>query len=265
MIPERIDRTSFRSERFVWWCYGEQKIEPQSLESTVEMREFFMEPPEENRTGILADLPFDPPHHAVYWTWYVWQLHHSFDAISKRLRSITKLVATPEAAKEESRRSMLGYYEWFVIQGAVLTGDETSMRLASEVVAGSAGRPGQFYNSLAAMIKARTDADQKMAEKQLAMSDREDGVHPTPSRALLKAFAEWERNLEEEEVPAGRCDALSADAGVAGRQVAEWPYVRLRGPATRRLRARQDTAEVEDVEEEVDVGIATLDAIEGGV
>jgi hypothetical protein len=184
-----------------------KQIEFLELQGAAEDRLIFMNPPapDAKRTGLLAAQPFGPAQSAVYWCWYQWQLDRNFQTISDRLKFITRFVSTADAAKWASKISLRGYHEWFITQCAILSGDEPTMRLACRHVAGSGGRAQQYYNSLAGMLKARIEGDQKEAERQLAFSlkYKEDGVHPMPSRALQKAFVEKDYTTLDREITRG--------------------------------------------------------------
>lgn len=184
---------------------SDRRIVLQNLDKGAEDHLYLMAFPKKKRVGLLATMPFQPAHSGIYWSWYEWQLHHNFIDISNRLKSVTELVATEGGAKEASKLSMRGYHEWFVMQCAILSGDKPTMALACKHVAGSGGRSQQYYNSLAGMLKARFEGDQKEAERQLKFSlkYKEDGVHPTPSRALQKAFVERDYAALDREVTKG--------------------------------------------------------------
>ena len=154
------------------------------------------------------ELPLHVPvQFAISWCWAQWHLTHDFVPISKQISEALLTVTTPEAAEKVDKRDTRGDYEYAIMFASVLSGNVGTMKLISAHVRGGDDKSEKYqrYQSIAGVLKSRIIGDNDGERRQLDLSEkyRPDGVHPAPSRTLLRAFVDRDYKTVNKEVAKG--------------------------------------------------------------
>jgi hypothetical protein len=184
-----------------------QRVELAGLELMASSQGRSMKPSPPSVAGGYK-LPLHvPPQFAISWCWAQWQLTQDFIPISEQVSEALSMVTTPEAVEKVDKRGLRGDYEYAIMFASVLSGHVETMKSVAAHVHGGDGKTetNQRYQSIAGVFKSRIIGDNDEERRQLELSEkyRPDGVHPTPSRALLRAFVDRDYKAVNKEVAKG--------------------------------------------------------------
>jgi hypothetical protein len=142
---------------------------------------------------------------AIEWAWLRWHLDHRFEPIKENLVAVVqRTVKAMKTGKyplgEDDDR---GLHDVTLMYCAILSGDVTAMNSAAEQVKFAVPKSTKYQHdaAVAGILASRVlgDPRQERAQFELEQQRKANGVHPYPSKNLLKAFIERDYALLQEE------------------------------------------------------------------
>jgi hypothetical protein len=133
---------------------------------------------------------------AIEWAWLRWHLDHNFGAVKEDLVAVVqRTVKAMKTGKyplgEDDER---GLHDVTLMYCAILSGDSTAMKSAAEQVQFAIPKSTEYQHdaAVAGILASRVLGDPKRERTQFELEQQRkaNGVHPYPSKNLLKAFIE---------------------------------------------------------------------------